>query len=194
MKKVINLKKDQRNFFIKHKILTFILVVVVLGGIWLGVYGNINMSKAEGNKTQSKINYSNFLKIKMGSKYEDVVVIIGKGTEKIPTKVDGIKTYTWNGEDIKIDVTVNKNIVNIKSQTCLNVINDKVTLKKYNKVKEGMSYNEVKSILGEGQVEAQVKVINIESTKYVWTNKNDADIECIFTDDKMERKNQFDLE
>lgn len=41
--------KDQRNFFKKHKVITFLLVVVVLGGI-IGVSGN---GKSKTNPTQT---------------------------------------------------------------------------------------------------------------------------------------------
>ena len=203
--KCVHCGKDQRNFFGKHKILTFILAVVVLGVVGSAMGGDkdeakettaTSQTKVKEKKTESKINYDNFLKIKMDSKYEDVVALIGKGTETTSSEVGGIKTvmYTWNGDGMSnMNVTIQNSIVTNKTQITLKSADDKITLEKYNEIKNDMSYSEVKSILGEGQIMSQTKMMDIESIMYVWTNKNASNMNCTFTGDKMELKAQFNL-
>lgn len=98
--------KDQRNFFVKHKVITFILVVVLLGVI-VGVSGSDNKSD---NATQTgtttiqkeeKLNLEKFNKIETGMTYEQVVEIIGEeGTILSESEIANIKTaiYSWYGE------------------------------------------------------------------------------------------------
>lgn len=98
--------KDQRNFFVKHKVITFILIVVVLGAI-VGVSENGNQSNntvSTGTTTvqkQEKLNLEKFNKIETGMTYNQVVEIIGEeGTVLSETEIANIKTiiYSWYGE------------------------------------------------------------------------------------------------
>lgn len=212
--KCVHCGKDQRNFFMKHKILTVVLAFIVLGAIGSAMNGDKEEAKETSTKTvatdtikndipnveekkeQSKVNYENFLKIKMNSKYEDVVALIGEGKELTSSEISGIKTvmYTWNGSGLSnMNVTIQNGIVTGKAGLDLSNVDAKVTLEKYNKVKDGMSYAEVKAILGEGELMSQTKIMDMESTMYTWINKGGSNMNCTFSGDKMMMKAQFNL-
>lgn len=53
VKKCVHCGKDQRNFFMKHKIITFILAIAILGGIGSAMGGNKNGTTAD-NSTETK--------------------------------------------------------------------------------------------------------------------------------------------
>lgn len=105
--------KDQRNFFIKHKVVTFILILAVLGAI-VGASGSENKSNSTASSTtssttsgvtteqkQDRLNLEKFNKIKTGMSYQEVVNIIGEeGTVLSESEIGNIKStiYSWYGE------------------------------------------------------------------------------------------------
>ena len=98
--------KDQRNFFVKHKVITFILILVVIGAI-AGASGNGNKStnstqtSTTVEQKQEKLNLEKFNKIETGMTYQQVVDIIGEeGTVLSESEIANIKTiiYSWNEE------------------------------------------------------------------------------------------------
>ena len=144
----------------------------------------------------TKVTYENFLKIKMGASLADVESILGKGTEESSSDDSGIKTvmYSWNGPGISnMEVTIQNNAVTDKAQSGLAPNNAKVSLDKYNQVKEGMTYDQVKGILGEGQVTSQANIMDAESITYSWINNNGSNMDCIFLGGKMSTKAQAGL-
>lgn len=144
----------------------------------------------------SKITYDNFMKIKMGERLTELETLIGKGSEESSSEVSGIKTvmYTWRGPGISnMNVTIQNNIVTGKAQAGLQQMDAKITLDKYNQVKEGMTYDKVKSILGEGQLISETSFMNIESTMYEWINKDGSNMNGTFSGEKLNMKSQFNL-
>jgi hypothetical protein len=91
------------------------------------------------------------------------------------------------------NVTIQNSVVTGKASLGLINTDAKVTLDQYNKVKDGMSYSEVKAILGEGTIMSQSKIMDMESTMYIWSNKNASNMNCTFSGDKMMMKAQFNL-
>lgn len=98
--------KDQRNFFVKHKVITFLLVVIVLGVV-IGVSGSENntnnsfQTSTTIEQKQEKLNLEKFNKIETGMTYAQVVEIIGEeGTVLSESEIANIKTtiYSWYGE------------------------------------------------------------------------------------------------
>ena len=101
--------KDQRNFFIKHKVVTFILILAVLGAI-VGASGSENKSNSTASSTtsgvtteqkQDRLNLEKFNKIETGMSYQEVVNIIGEeGTVLSESEIGNIKStiYSWYGE------------------------------------------------------------------------------------------------
>lgn len=98
--------KDQRNFFVKHKVITFLLVVIVLGAV-VGASGsetknnNSTQTSTTVEQKQEKLNLEKFNKIETGMTYEQVVEIIGEeGTVLSESETANIKItiYSWYGE------------------------------------------------------------------------------------------------
>lgn len=153
---------------------------------------NVEDSKKEKNK----VNYDNFMKIEMGQSHKDVIALIGEGEEQTSSEVSGIKTaiYTWNGDGISnMNVTIQNGVVAGKAQVGLKKADSDITLEKYEKVKEGMSYEEVKNILGEGEISSETKMANIKSVIYSYINKGGSNANFTFTNDKLQMKAQFNL-
>lgn len=152
-----------------------------------------NSSKKEPD---TKITYDNFTKIKMGMKYEDVIAILGEGTQQSSSEVSGIKTalYMWNGSGISnMNITIQNGVVTGKAQAGLQAMDAKITLDMFNQIKEGMTYKQVKAILGEGQLVSQTKIMDIESVMYEWINKDGSNMNGTFSGDKLQMKSQFGL-
>jgi len=150
----------------------------------------------EEKKTDTKVTYENFLKINMGAKYDEVKNILGDGKEESSSEVAGIKTnlYSWNGSGISnLTITMQNDEVTAKAQAGLESMDAKITLDKYNQVKEGMTYDEVKGILGEGQILSQTKIMDMEAIIYAWINKDGSNADFTFSDGKLEMKAQFNL-
>jgi hypothetical protein len=83
-------------------------------------------------------------------------------------------------------------ILNIIDYTILG-LKMTVTMDKYNQVKEGMTYEQVKAILGEGQIISQTKIINAESIMYEWINKDGSNMNGTFSGNKLQAKAQINL-
>lgn len=152
--------------------------------------------KNEEKKEDTKVTYDNFLKINMGSTYDDVVAIFGEGKELSSSEISGIKTvmYSWNGTGISnANVTIQNDVVTGKAQAGLESMDAGITLEKYNQATEGMTYDEVKAILGEGQLTSQTKIMDMESVMYTWINKGGSNANFTFSDGKLQMKAQFNL-
>lgn len=152
--------------------------------------------KDEPKKEVSKVNYDNFLKVKMSDDYNNVTSLLGEGSELSSSEVAGIKTviYSWNGSGFSnMNVTIQNGKVIGKAQVGLKDPDSKVTLEKYNQVKEGMSYEEVKGILGEGTLTSQTKIMQAESLIYSWVNKDGSNMNCAFSGSKVMTKAQINL-
>ncbi|SHK48325.1 protein of unknown function [Clostridium cavendishii DSM 21758] len=152
--------------------------------------------KEDIKKEDTKVTYENFLKISMGQSYDDVKAILGEGKETSSSEVGGIKTvmYTWNGNGISnMNITIQNNVVTGKAQVGLTKNNSDITLEKYNQVKEGMTYDQVKAIIGEGQVTSHTKIATVESIMYSYINKTGANANFTFNKGKLQLKAQFNL-
>ena len=96
--------KDQRNFFIKHKVITFMLIVIfsmVIIGINENKNGELITTGTEATQKHEKLNLEKFNKIETGMTYEQVVAIIGEeGTALSESEISNIKTiiYSWYGK------------------------------------------------------------------------------------------------
>lgn len=154
--------------------------------------------KTQGDKTvdEAKVTYENFLNIKMGQSYEEVIALLGEGKESSLSEISNIKTtiYRWNGKGINnISVTIQNGIVTAKAQAGLNSNKTDITMDNYNKIENGMTYEQIKSILGEGEVTSQTETINHKSTIYSYINKDGSYASFTFTNDSMSMKAQFNL-
>ncbi|WP_286904401.1 DUF3862 domain-containing protein [Clostridium sp. UBA1652] len=152
--------------------------------------------KKEPEKAEGKISYDNFLKINMGMSYDEVKAILGEGEEKSSSEAGGLKTtmYAWKGDGLtSINITIQNDITKTKSQLGLVSSKADVNMDKYNKVNNGMSYDEVKGILDEGVLISEGKIMNSDSTMYSWVNKNGSNMNVTFSDGKVSSKSQLSL-
>lgn len=211
VKRCVHCGKKQGNFFSRHKILTVLLGVLVIviivattGG--KGKPGNEGESTAtnssqdnENKKTkkeETKVNYENFLSINMGMTYEEVVAILGEGEETTSTSIGDTTTkiYSWKGKGISnSNVTVQNDSVVGKAQAGLNKKDANITLEKYESITDGMTYEQVKEIIGEGEISSQTKVLDMEVIIYSYVNKNGSSANFTFNNDSLKLKAQFGL-
>lgn len=153
-------------------------------------------TKKEEKKEDTKITYENFLNIKMGDSLENVNKLLGEGKEETSSEIGGTKTamYAWKGKGLStMNVTIQNKVVTNKTQLGLKEGNADVNMDKYNQVKEGMSYEQVKAILGEGELISHSKIGKVESIMYSWTNKGGSNMNATFTGGKLSLKSQFNL-
>lgn len=206
--------KNKKPFYLKWWFILIVIIVVI--GLAGGISGNKtknntdtsissnntteNSKKAENAKEKeedSPINYDNFLSIQMGATYDDVVSIFGKGKEVSSIEAGGIKTviYSWNGKGISnMTITIQNDIVTQKAQAGLMDMDAKITSDLYNKIQNGMTYEEVKTILGEGQLMSYGKIANIESVMYEYINKDGSNANFTFSNNSLQMKAQVGLE
>ena len=152
--------------------------------------------KEEPKKEGTKITYENFLNIKMEQSYDEVVALLGEGKESSSSEVAGIKTtiYEWNGSGFSnMNVTIQNGAVAGKAQMGLQSMDSKITMDLYNQIQNGMTYEQTKAILGEGQIISEVKIMDSDAKIYSYANKNGSNANFTFSNDSMDMKAQFNL-
>lgn len=155
------------------------------------------ISADESKNQDTAITYKNFLDIKMGESYEDVVKLLGNGEERSSSEIDGIQTniYEWKQSGISyMTISIQNNVVVEKSQLGLESIDSQITMDKYNQVKKGISYEELSKILGEGEILSQAKLNDIDSSIYEYINKNESNASFTFSGGKLIGMSQYNLE
>lgn len=170
---------------------------LIIIGIVLAVAGSLgikrNTDKVPESSEDMKITYDNFISIKLGSSYEDVADLLGEGEKKNTSEVVGTKTvtYTWKGEELSsITVTVQNDLVTVKTQTGLGDSKNNVSKEQYDELQEGMSYEAVTSVIGKGVLLSQSRIMNSVAEKYIWTNKDMSVVTLNFTDGVLSTKTQ----
>ncbi len=116
--------------------------------------------------------YKSFLNLKVGDSKESVEKILGEGKalEKDPfdTSVEPYE-YTKDGTIIwinyKDNALVKRAIKENKEWTAT------ITKEDFAKIKEGMTYEEIKAILGEGQITSESSSSSGTTTTYFWNIK-----------------------
>lgn len=199
----------------KKKIKWIILAIIVIGIIGAVAGGNdedtIDSSTASSQESSEQKNVDNensdngmnqdkFNQIQTGMSYEEVKNIVGEDGQNISeSEIAGIKTimYQWETDDWGIMlVTFQNDKVTNKSQSGISSDSTKVTLDQYNQIQTGMTYEEVKNILGgEGQLSSETEIAGMNSQIYQW-NGNSLGANCMitFSDGKVYSKAQFGLE
>lgn len=156
-----------------------------------------NKIEVTSKKEGTEVTYENFLKLGMDQTYEDACALLGEGTESSSSEIGGITTkmYSWKGNGLaNMNITIQNGVVTGKAQMGLNKNNPGITLEKYNSVNEGMTLEEVISVLGQGDLTSQSKLMDIESYIYSWINKNGANCNITFQDGVVVMKSQFGLQ
>ena len=209
----INLEEKKKNFFMRHKIITVVLVLIIIGCIGSALRGGdkkttttTNTAKQDSKNTakstdkpkivEKKYSYEKFLKIEMGMTYDQVKAILGDGTEESSTGDGDAKTvtYRWqNSDGSNLSITLQGGKVINKTQAFLQSMDAKVTMDKYNQVKNGMSYDQVKGILGDGQLTSLSIILDSKTEIYEWINAGGANMNVTFNNGVVESKAQMEL-
>jgi ribosomal protein S17E len=69
----------------------------------------------------------------------------------------------------------------------------KITMEKYNQVATGMTYEQVKAILGEGTEMSKNEMAGYVTVMYMWQNKDGSNMNVMFQNDAVNNKAQFGL-
>ncbi|MCD3298284.1 hypothetical protein, partial [Clostridium botulinum] len=127
-----------------------------------------------------QVTYDNFLKIKIGSKYADVVNILGSESCKNTRVINGLKNniYLWkvDGTEESIFITFRNGIVITKEQYKLNEKNTNFSNEQTKELTYGMTYDNVKSIFNNGTLRSESKNTQV----YSWCNSDSHCIICTF--------------
>lgn len=144
-----------------------------------------------------------FEQIQNGMSYQDVVNIIGRdGVNISEDQTAGINTvmYQWTDESGFGNIIVmlqNDSVVN-KTQAYTSDASDsaKITLDTYNQIQTGMSYEEVKNIIGgDGILNSDTNIADISTKIYTWYAEDGiSNASIIFQNDAVTTKSQFGLE
>lgn len=207
----MELKQKQKKPFYKKWWFWVIAIIVVIGIAGSGGNKNSNTSQqASNNKTTTtstqsqseskgedkKYSYDKFMKISMGMTYEQVKAILGEGVEESSSGDGKLKTvsYSWQNDDgSNISVMLQGNKVINKAQAFLQSMDANVTLDKYNKINNGMTYSQVKAILGEGQLISQGQLLGTKTEMFEWINSDGSNMNVTFQNGKVQSKAQFQL-
>ncbi|AGF54812.1 beta-lactamase-inhibitor protein BLIP [Clostridium phage HM T] len=152
--------------------------------------------KEETKKEDTKITYENFMNIKMGQSYDEVKALLGDGKESSSSDDGGIRTimYQWQGSGIgNISITFQNGAATIKAQAFLKDYDAKITMDKYNQIQNGMTYEQVKGILGDGELSTETKIMDSDAKLYSYINKDGSIATFNFSDDKLDTKSQYEL-
>ncbi|WP_129582302.1 hypothetical protein [Miniphocaeibacter massiliensis] len=137
---------------------------------------------------------SKFLYLKKDMKKEEVDSILGeKGKETLKSKRSTI--YEYYG---KVQVTFRDDKLCGKNQSDLitSFVNasNHLSLKMFEQVKEGMSVDEVKDILGDGVLTSEDYLNNFTTSAYVYYGEDNTNIRISFNDGVVAIKTQLGLE
>lgn len=150
----------------------------------------------ESENSNSRITYDNFTKLKMGSSYEDIEDILGKGREVYSNEISKVKTtiYEYEGEGVSdITLTLQNNKLTSKTQMGLKTMNAGITLDKYDIILDGMSYDEVSLLLGDGQLTTESNISGNSTYVYSYINEDGSSANFTFGSKGLIMKAQYNL-
>ncbi len=155
---------------------------------------------ASDGASTADLSMDKFDKIELDMSYDQVKDIMGsEGNETRSTKSGSYESnsYEWKGEKYaRISVTFQNGKLTSKSQSGLTPGEGTadITQAKFNKINNGMSYEEVKDILGsEGEMTRVSKFSSFTTTSYTWKGEKYARIITTFRDNKLQNKTQSGL-
>lgn len=174
---------------------------------------NVEGKSSTSNNSNSGINLEKYKKLKEGMTYAQVKNILGSdGVQDESDKIDFMGNtinsviYTWqDSESASITVMFQNDKMTMKSQFGLDIENSvanketNITIEKFDRVKEGMTYEEVVQILGGPGDEASSNEITIMGNKvksvlYGWKGSDLSSIAAMFQNNKLVSKSQIGLD
>lgn len=161
--------------------------------------GDEDSSSSDSAET-ADLSIDKFNKIELGMSYDDVKGIMGSDGNQTSMSKSGnyeSASYDWKGEKYeRIMVRFRNGDLVYKSQSGLTP-NDgtaDITQAKFNKINTGMSYDEVKEIIGsDGEMTSISKIGESVSASYRWKGPKYSNIFANFRDDKLTNKTQNGL-
>lgn len=157
-------------------------------------------SSSSDSAATSDISIDKFNKIELGMSYDDVKGIMGsEGTQTSMTKSGSYESvsYDWKGDKFaRVMVRFQNGDLVYKSQSGLTPSEGtaEIDQAKFNKINTGMSYEEVKGIIGsDGEMTSISKIGNSVSSSYRWKGEKYSNIFANFRDDKLTNKTQSGL-
>ncbi len=152
------------------------------------------------DSSKADLSMDKFEKIELDMSYDQVKDIIGsEGNETSSTKSANYESssYQWKGEktaSIRTRFRNSKLVSKSQSGMTSNDGTADLTQAKFNEVKNGMSYAEVKTVLGsDGEMTRMSKIGDNTTASYTWKGKKFSRIIMTFKNDSLENKTQVGL-
>jgi hypothetical protein len=139
-----------------------------------------------------------YSQLEMNSSYKKAVEILGsEGVEMSSSGSGAYKSqmFKWSNSETEFIIVLflNDKLTN-KTQAGLNTkIDETLSLAKYNQLKDGMKFEEVTAILGEGVEMSKTEIMGSSVTSYQWRGSDFASITASFQNGKLNSKSQFGL-
>ncbi len=138
---------------------------------------------------------------KGGSTLEELKVLYGEPTKHEQKPAGNVKLdiYSWTFDRVEITINMFQNSTIVKSITNFAFTRDlKISLKDYNKLENGMTYNQVTKILTEPDDYTMASSSERDQIQAIWisglkTNNRSANITLIFENDKLVSMSQKSL-
>lgn len=144
--------------------------------------------KSEEEQVDDTSEYYFYEFVKEGMSYEEVSAKLGEGEKKVEMESFGIKAeqYDWTYDNVVFGVTFHDGIVESKNMYSLDFKPSpgNVTSEKVSQISEGMEYEEVIGILGEG-LEIGRGFSSPGTTTYIWIGPGGEEVTLIFLEDKV---------
>lgn len=151
--------------------------------------------------SKSEVAYDKFVNLPMGSSYEQVKNALGvEGKLTHENVIADIKTQSYDFVVDNAHMTLmfqngSLNSKSIASLAFLKPSGNKITLDQFNQIQAGMTYDQVKQILGsEGRLSTQTEIMGVQSSLYTWMNSGGSNIVITFGGEgTVDSKTQFGL-
>ena len=188
-----------------------IVVVLVLGGL-IAAFGGGGKNSANTSSSSSSsssapkekkdgITYDKFVALPMGASYEDIVAAVGKdGSLDAQNQVGDIETknYTWQDGTAHLTCMFqNGKMINKAMASLTDLVKpngETITAEQFGKVNPGMSYDEVKGILGrDGFLLSEGAMAGVSTKIYVWLNNGGSNMNVTIQGGTVQGKTQVGL-
>ena len=142
---------------------------------------------------KSTLTYDDFKNMKLGISYEECKAAFGEANMLV--EQNGKKTYTWKMDGNKnISVVVEDNLIKSKAQGLLGEYKIPITKAQYDKLNTGMTLDEVKAIVGEGEfTNSELQTDGKTKSLYSYHNEDLSSAILTFIDNALYSKSQNNL-
>jgi len=153
----------------------------------------------QSNQTNSNdVTMEKYLQVKPKMSYKQAVEIFGSEGVQMSSSGSGAykaEVYKWSKDDLEFVMLVFLNDkLTTKTQSGLNKnVNESLSLEQYNQLKDGMKFDEVVAILGEGEEQSSTEILGSSIVSYQWKGEGYAYASATFQNGKMTSKSQFGL-